>query len=295
MPLSIKRLELMTERSVDFKYDNVRTLSFASQWRLFIFSLVANDILMTSLALYLAFLVRFKLNIPIFKLSVNPEISYYQTLSLLILTPLWMALFASNGLYNRRNLLGGIEEYSLVFRTSSIGLLMVIVVGFLEPDFILARGWVLLAWLFVFLLVGLGRFFLRRAVYSLRKLGYFLTPALIVGSNEEARSIAKQLVGWQTSGLNVIGFVDDNLPPGTRIYRHLYSVGKTNHLDYLLEKYNIGELILATSALSRENVLSLFKKYGLVNGLEVHLSSGLYELVTTTVDVKELLTSPSFE
>jgi exopolysaccharide biosynthesis polyprenyl glycosylphosphotransferase len=198
-----------------------------------------------------------------------------------------MLLFASNGLYSRRNLLGGIEEYSLVFRTSSIGLLLVIIAGFLEPGFILARGWLLLAWLFVFLWVGIGRFFLRRVVYWLRRRGYFLTPALIIGANEEACSIAKQLVSWQTSGLNVLGFVDDNFSPGTRIYRHLYAVGNLSQLDYLLDRYKVQELILATSALSRNHVVSLFKKYGLVNGIEVRLSSGLYELITTSVDVKE--------
>lgn len=288
MQSSIKRIEAMTERSIGFKSKSSgQIMSLATQWRFFILSLVVNDVLMTSLAFYLAFWVRFKLNIPIFNLAVNPAVSYYQALSLLILTPLWMILFAGNGLYSKRNLLGGIEEYSLVFRTSSIGMLIVVIAGFLEPDFILARGWVFAAWLFVFLLVGSGRFFLRRIVYSLRRHGYFLTPALIVGANEEARSIAKQLVGWQTSGLNVLGFVDNDLPVGTRIYRHLYAVGNVNHLDYLLEKYNVKELILATSALSREHILSIFKKYELVDGLEVHLSSGLYELVTTTVDVKE--------
>lgn len=288
MPLSVNRLELLTEKSISFKNDSTgRTLTFASQWRLFILSLIINDMLMTGLALYLAYWVRFKLDIPIFKLDVNPEFSYYQRLSLLIITPLWMVLFASNGLYSRRNLLGGIEEYSLVFRTSSTGLLLVIIAGFLEPDFILARGWVLLAWLFVFLLVGSGRFGLRRVVYRLRKRGYFLTPALIIGANKEACSIAKQLVSWRTSGLNVLGFVDENLPLGTRIYHHLYAVGDLSHLDYLLKKYKVGELIIATSALSRENVLAIFRKYGLIEGLDVHLSSGLYELITTTVDIRE--------
>jgi len=125
------------------------------------------------------------------------------------------------GLYNQKNLLGGTEEYALVFRATLIGLLLVIIISFLEPTFIIARGWLLMAWFFSFLFTSISRFWLRRIIYSLRPRGYFISPAIIIGANAEGRSLAHQLHGWKTSGLYVLGFVDKKLPPGTNINSNL--------------------------------------------------------------------------
>jgi len=54
------------------------------------------------------------------------------------------------GLYDRQKLLGGAQEYSLVFNATTIALCCDRA-GFLDPDFIFARGWLLLAWIFAFL------------------------------------------------------------------------------------------------------------------------------------------------
>jgi len=266
-------------------------LSWEDQWRLFIAGLIVNDVLMIGLAFLLAYAVRFSLQIPLFELGANSWPPFYQGL-VRILIPVWIVIFAANGLYRRRNLLGGIQEYSLVFRATSIGMLLVIVVGFLEPHFILARGWLLLAWLFSFLLVAIGRFTLRRVVYALRQRGYFLTPALIIGTNEEARSLAEQLVGWRTSGLHVLGFVDDKAIPGMRVFAHLPALGRIDELDNLIRQHGVQELILATSSLTRDDIVSIFKRYGLVEGLELRLSSGLFEIITTGLEVKEIAYVP---
>jgi exopolysaccharide biosynthesis polyprenyl glycosylphosphotransferase len=267
------------------------TPSRESQWRLFIVSLIVNDVLMIGLAFLLAYTVRFILQIPVFQLGANPWPPYYQSL-VQVLVPAWISIFAVNGLYRRCNLLGGIQEYSLVFRAASIGMLLVIVAGFLEPQFILARGWLLLAWLFSFLLVATGRFTLRRVVYALRQHGYFLTPALIIGTNEEARSLAEQLVGWRTSGLHILGFVDNKAIPGMPVFARLPALGKIDDLDDLIREHGVKELILATSSLKRDDIVSIFKRYGLVEGLELRLSSGLFEIITTGLEVKDIAYVP---
>jgi FlaA1/EpsC-like NDP-sugar epimerase len=66
-------------------------------------------------------------------------------------------------------------------------------------------------WGFTFLLVSAARFLLRRVVYALRRQGFFLTPAVIVGANQEGRWLAEQLLTWEASGLHLVGFVDKRL------------------------------------------------------------------------------------
>ena len=268
-----------------------RILPHGVQWTLLISSLVVSDALLALLAFNIAFWARFDLSLPLFQLDVVPSITYYQAVFYVIL-PLWILSFAVHGLYNRRNLLGGTTEYSRVFRAVTFSSIGVIIFGFLEPRFVLARGWLILGWAFSFLLVAGGRFWMRRLVYLLRMRGYFMSNALIVGANDEAVSLAHDLSIWHTSGLNLLGFVDDNVEVGSRPFRSFFNLGKTSQLDRLIEKNQIKELILVTSALPREAIVAIFRAYGTSPDVNIRLSSGLYEVVTTKIETLDTLNVP---
>lgn len=269
-------------------------ISRDAQWRVYVAVLVVSDLVLTGLAFWVAYWIRFNLSIPLFQVDVVPEFPFYRRVSLLLML-IWLGIYASNGLYHRRNLLGGFQEYSLVFRATSIGIALVIVTGFLDPDFILARAWLLLSWAFAFLFVGGARFMWRRIVYKLRYHGYFLSPTLIIGANEEACSLAEQLMSWRTSGLHVLGFVDvaaSLTAVGTAVHGKLHTIGTTEHLDGLIERFGVEEIIIATSALTRADMLDIFRRYGMDTRLNLRLSSGLFEIITTGLEVKEMAYVP---
>jgi exopolysaccharide biosynthesis polyprenyl glycosylphosphotransferase len=256
-------------------------------WITYVGYLVISDIFMVAQAFKLAYLVRFQFLMPIFQLTTLSSNPYYSNLSVL-LVPVWLIIFTSMGLYRRQNLLGGIEEYQLVGRATTVGLLVMIVSGFLEPEFVVARGWLILSWVFSFILVVFGRFVLRRGVYILRRKGYFVSPVLIVGANDEGRSLAQQLKNWRTSGMEVIGFIDKKLKPGTLLINDLKVLGPVEKLDDIIKAYRIEELILASSAIStHDKLLEIFQKYGVSGPVNLHMSSGLYETITTGLTVKE--------
>jgi exopolysaccharide biosynthesis polyprenyl glycosylphosphotransferase len=137
-----------------------------------------------------------------------------------------------------------------------------------------------------------GRFILRRVVYYLRTQGYFLSPTLVVGINDETRSLVRQLTTWQTSGLDVLGCVDDRVQAGTRIEGTLYSLGSTAEMDTLIERYGVEEVVLATSALTRQQIVDIFSRYGLRQDLNLRFSSGLFELITTGLEVRQMAYAP---
>ncbi len=253
--------------------------------------LIISDLFMIILAFISAYWIRFSLALPIFKLEVVPSITYYRNLFIFFI-PLWIVIFYLNGLYKRDNLFGGTREYALVFRASTLSILVVIVFGFLATDFILARGWLLLSWFLSFGFVGAGRFLLRRVIYYCRKRGYFISNTLIIGANQEGYSLARQLLQSNRSGLHLLGFVDDQSREGSRLYRHLFNLGTLKRLDDFIKKYNIEELILVTSALPREKVIAIFKKYGMEKNLNLRLSTGLYEVVTTGLEMGQIVNVP---
>jgi exopolysaccharide biosynthesis polyprenyl glycosylphosphotransferase len=272
-------------------FDQVSTFFQRNQWRFLIAVLIINDFFMVGMAFLVAFFVRFYSDFPLFQAEVDPVYEFYRNVSL-FMNPIWAVVFWGFGLYNRRNLLGGTQEYSLIFKAASVGIMAVVFFSFLKVDFVLARGWLLVAWLLTFLFVSFGRFSVRRLVYALRKRGYYLSPALIVGANEEGKLLGEQLIGWQTSGLHVLGYVDDHLKPGTAVYKQLQCLGDTLHLDHFIARYGVEELIIATSSMTRVEMLNIFKKYGLLSGLNLRLSSGLFEIITTGLEVKEMACTP---
>ncbi len=293
MKSSIPRQKSVDHESV--QVDSVRTKSIFSSrllWTIYVSYLLVCDAYMIVQAFRLAFFVRFELSLPFFEEFAFNSVRFYSGLST-ILVPLWLIIFASFGLYRKQNLLGGVDEYQIVGRSTTIGMLLLIVFGFLEPAFIIARGWVLLAWCFSFLFVAFGRFLLRRGIYLLRRRGYFVSPAVIVGANEEGLSLAHQLMAWRTSGLVLVGFIDKKIKAGTTLVDGLTVLGTVEKLDEIIEKYGVEELILASSAIStHDKLVDIFQRYGVDSDVNVRMSSGLYEILTTGLTVKEFAYVP---
>jgi exopolysaccharide biosynthesis polyprenyl glycosylphosphotransferase len=241
---------------------------------------------MLMVAFFLAHWVRFYSALEPFFDDGSAAPERYQLISLGFIG-IWMGMFWLFHTYEWENLLGGTQEYALVLQASTLSTVLVMVTHFMSP-FIIARGWLLMAWFFTFLLVCLGRFVLRRVVYTLRNYGFFVVPALIVGNNDEGRALAQQLMTWRTSGLNVLGIVDNGVAVGETVAPGLRIAGEMSILPTLVEENEVEELILTTSALSSQEILDIFRRYGAYGAVNVRLSSGLFDVITTGLQIKSL-------
>jgi exopolysaccharide biosynthesis polyprenyl glycosylphosphotransferase len=254
--------------------------------RLFIGSLLVIDALAIAMGFLLAYYLRFQ----------SPWLPYYATFSpyfyyyvILFAVPSFLLIFATFGLYNEHYLLGGLQEYSKVTNACTTGMMVIIVFSFLyraQPD--ISRGWLIISWLLVTLLAGSGRFCIRRLVYRMRRLGKFSVPVLIVGANEEGLAVAQQFQVTPTSGVKIIGFVDDSLSPGTEVFDGVRVLGPVASLESLIRRYGASEIVVASTGVSRNQLLDIFRSFGTSNGVNIRLSSGLFEILTTKVRVKEM-------
>jgi exopolysaccharide biosynthesis polyprenyl glycosylphosphotransferase len=86
--------------------------------------------------------------------------------------------------------------------------------------------------------------------------------------------------------------VDDGLAAGSRILGDLPILGAVGDLDDVIERHRIKELIISTSSLSRGEMLSIFERYGFSESVNLRLSSGLFEIITTGLNVKEFAYVP---
>jgi exopolysaccharide biosynthesis polyprenyl glycosylphosphotransferase len=257
-------------------------LSLQSQRYLLTLWLVATDALVLGVAYMAAYWLRFNL-----QLTTAPEVVpipyFYPTLAAL-LTPISILVFVLFRLYDPDSLLGGVSEYSKLFNACSTATMMVVVATFLVPAFVVSRFWVVAAWLLSFVLVAFNRFLCRRLVYPLRRRGYFLTPALIIGTNEEAATLAADLGDWRASGLRIAGFVASGPEPAARLDQPV--LGTIREIRQIAEEHGAEDIIVAITAIRREDLLDLCEEVNSVPGVHLRLSSGLYELLTTGLTVR---------
>jgi exopolysaccharide biosynthesis polyprenyl glycosylphosphotransferase len=236
----------------------------------------------------LAYLLRFKAGLPL--LATPPHsITFYSSLAFWAV-PFWLGLFALYRLYHPGSLFEGFAQYVRVVNACTIGMIVIIVISFLDPGLFISRGWLVLTWLASIATVCTMRFGLRRVVGRLRRRGLFLSPAVIVGVNEEAQALAEQFMSDPSSGLRVVGFIagsaQDRAPAGD-----LPVLGTVNDLIQLVplaHRWGIREIVVATTALSRAELLELYRALGQSRLVKLRLSSGLFDILTTGLRVQEV-------
>jgi exopolysaccharide biosynthesis polyprenyl glycosylphosphotransferase len=244
--------------------------------------LIATDSVALGIAFIAAYWVRFDLQVTTSPMVV-PDPYFYPFLAALLI-PILILVFALFKLYDPESLLGGVSEYSKIFNACSTGTMLVVLATFFAPQFVVSRVWVVNAWALSFLIVAINRFVCRRMVYPLRRRGYFLTPAVIIGTNEEAVTLARELSHWRSSGLRTAGFVSSRLaakgPLGLPV------LGDVREIRQIIAEHGIEDLIVAITALEREELLELCEEVNAIPGVHLRLSSGVYELLTTGLTVK---------
>jgi exopolysaccharide biosynthesis polyprenyl glycosylphosphotransferase len=259
-------------------------------WRALTAGLILADAAAVGVAFALAYLIRFRAGLPLLE---TPEhtLAFYSWVTVWAV-PVWLVIFGLYGLYDRHHLFAGFGEYTRVVNASTIGLLFVVWMSFIDVTLLISRGWLLMTWLFSFLLVCASRFAIRRLLRQLRQRGLFVTSAVIVGTNEEARALAEQLGADAGSGARLIGLVDTASGPTVANESGLPILGDLSDLRTIVDAGQVGEIIVAPTALSRNELLELYRLFGHDRAVELRFSSGLFEILTTGIRVKETSSVP---
>jgi lipopolysaccharide/colanic/teichoic acid biosynthesis glycosyltransferase len=252
------------------------------QRKILVLTLLLSDVLAFSLALLLAWYVRIGSGWFIYNSPPN-FIGYLRITGFAVLV--MPILFWLNHLYDYNLLLGGSQEYGSITKAGTYGIVVLVFISFLEHGQPLSRGWLLLSWFFVIALTGTGRFLLRQIFYWMRlNRGWLITPTLIVGANEQARAIARQLMD-KKSGVDLVGFVDEFLPLGSPVMNDKVVLGTPDQLHDLARRFKVEQVIVISNGIAWETFQEIMAQSAYANGFKIQLSPGFYEIMTTSVQV----------
>lgn len=244
---------------------------------------LVGDALAIYAALNAAFFVRYNLDFLPLVERLTPITERYAVI-IPAAVPLWIILFALNRLYDLHFLLAGLQEYGKIVVSCAMGVLMIVVLSYLEPNLSISRSWLVLSWALAALFVSAMRFAIRRVVKLLRARGNFIARAIIVGANEHGITIAQQLTPATESGIQVVGFVDDFLPRDTRVLDDLCVIDRPSALARVACATHATQAIVVQGAIAWESFAEIITtSTSALDGLEIKLSPGFYDIMATSV------------
>ncbi len=256
-----------------------------NDWRLLMMLLAVVDAVIVGASFSFAYALRFLSGWTIFQEgAIRPDFYLQFTL---ILVPLWIALHWVYGLYTPTNLFNGTQEYVRIFNAASLGILLVIVITFLQPDIVVARAWLLMAWFFILSGMVSGRFIMRRVVYAQWHNKRLLQRVVILGVNAESRAIVTQLREAENVGAEIVGFIDDHTPVGSEVVAGVRALGPVNAFEQIVNECGADSIIVADPSIVREQLVSMVGAIETMRRLDVCLATGIFDLLTIGFEVRE--------
>ena len=221
--------------------------------------IVISDVLAIAAGFWLAYYVRFILEIPAAQ-EIHSARAY--TGLLLSSTPILLISFMAHGLYERRNLRSIVDQ---LFRLGT-AVLMGLVVAVAIASFVV-RGWpeysrLMLGYIWVgcTVMTCLGRYLWVLWRDWLARTGRVVRSALVVGAGAAGLRVAEHFKNAPQLGFRVAGFLDDDMPAGTQVGGIAPVLGKIGDLDAALVRCRPHELILADPTLNDHELLEIVNR-----------------------------------
>ena len=101
-----------------------------------------------------------------------------------------------------------------------------------------------------------------------------------------------EFLGDPGAGTRILGFFDDDVPAGTSMVGGLVTRGSLADLTTFVGSAGVRNIVVATSAVSHRQLLELYWTFGRDSTVELRLSSGLFEILTTGVRLQEISRVP---
>jgi len=191
-------------------------------------------------------------------------------------------LFAALRLYDLETVLEDSQEYATVATGCTYAIIALVVINAVVRRLDFEPIWLLSGWAGTVFMAALARFSMRRVVRFFRGRGHLITRAVIIGADEQGRTIARQFKSVADSGVRVVGFLDDFLPTGTHVQDGLTVLGHPGALADIAQEHRVAEVVVVPGAVAWETFQEILERYAFAETLKIRISPGYYDLLATT-------------
>ena len=227
----------------------------------FKFTILISDIIAITVAFFVTFIFRYKLNI----FSNEAELYVFDILiPAVVLSLFWIILFFYYGLYQFPVAPSRTDENLKVLKATFYGVIILFIITFdLYKPLSITRITLLFYWLALMFFTILGRSFLISFRRRRLENGIGLSNVLIVGWNPFAFNIFDKIEKFPALGYRVIGFISLNYSQNNgKKYKGKEVIGSIDLLPQLIKDNNIGELVIAFETSNHKRLLDVIDRVG---------------------------------
>lgn len=224
----------------------------------------------------------------------SPEVQVEFWQLAVVIVPLWVAFLGMAGLYDLDRVSWGVSETGRVARSLSLGVVALILVTYVTKLPGLSRGWTLLLWVLSIAIVLAGRAAFAIALLVLRRKGIGAFSTLVVGSNAESSDIIRLLKANPGAGIVPVGCLTSS--QAERLELDYCSddvpvLGTARDIRQCVQELGVESVIIASSAFDHDVLARMIAELR-DEDVDLHVSSGLFEVLTSRVLVSEVAGVP---
>src|SRR6266545_939189 len=208
------------------------------------------------------------------------SVTVFNILAILI----WLALFATAGLYDARRLVNAVDEFKLILQSVATGTVAATFTAFVlkVPA---QRSWVLATWIGCTLAVLTTRGAYRLILRAMRCSGTLVSRLLIVGAGREGRDLCRVVTRARWLGFEVVGFLDDGCPPGPVAAGLPEVVGPASMVRDAVGAYRADAVLVAGGSVATETTERVYRDLQEAP-VDLHLSTGVLGVAASRVAVQ---------
>lgn len=220
--------------------------------------------------------------------NASLTVEFWQVSALIV--PLWIGFLALGHLYDVDTLTWGLSPAGKVIRGLSLGIIGMILITYLLKTPGLSRGWTLLAWVLAIVFVLTGRAIIGLLATIARSRGRLRQPTIIVGANAEASEIVRMLRADPSAGLKPVGCVASSYAERLELdfcSGDLPVLGSARDIARVVRETSAEAVVIASSAFDHDILARMVAELRATD-IDVHISAGLFEVLTSRVVVSEV-------
>jgi len=262
------------------------------QYPLYKFVLAGCDYLLLLAAWAAAIYIRFW-NIPAADLLYRPLVRT-QALLIVLYSLVWIVIFQHFNLYKLNLFMAFGEQLIAIVKSLLYGLIGLVLITFVfkRLDFVDSRLVIAIFVVTSSIAIFTFRILIFRKLFALASQKKILhRKVLIIGKDRTAKMVAAQISFDSSHGFDVVGFVNDELPRGERVFEDIYNVGTLGELPRLVKDLDIDELIIAESDVTHQSLLEIIDR-AQESKANVRLVSELYNIIPEKVLLEKYLGIP---
>ena len=242
------------------------------------------DLLIIGLAWLFSYYIRFYSGLIPIEKGVPPfEIYLYLILPILLI---WGFVFKSFGLYRPKRMSSYFNEVFDIAKACTFSVFMLIFLTFLFRQYEYSRLVFLGFWAMTIVAMSIERIAFREVLRYLRRKGYNLRYAIIVGTGTLAEDILKRIELHPELGIKVVGFLKDKTDALRDKKIQSKIIGNYEDINNIIAEKKIDQVFIALSLKENDKLFEILK-FLEDEMVEIRIVPDLYQLATLHGGVEE--------